>query len=175
MEQEGRKDGRFEDGTQSVIGALIEVHRALGPGLLESAYEACLCEELARCRLRFARQVPLPVDYKGVHVDCGDRIDLVVEDRTLLELKAVDRLLPIHEAQAITYLRLGRFVVGLLVHFNVPVLRTAIRRLTPNPPQSVPVGTALSGRPPDRTRRADFPHRAPTSGQRVAKRLSGQG
>jgi GxxExxY protein len=82
--------------------------------------------------------VPLPVDYKGIHVDCGYRIDLVVEDRTLLELKAVDRLLPIHEAQAITYLRLGRFVVGLLVHFNVPVLRTAIRRLRDCPETECP-------------------------------------
>ena len=136
MEQEGRKGGRFEDGTQNVIGALIEVHRGLGPGLLESAYEACLCEELALRGLRFARQQPLSVEYKGMHVECGYRLDVVVEQTILLELKAVDRLLPIHEAQVVTYLRLGRFAVGLLVNFNVSVLKAGIRRLTPDPPQT---------------------------------------
>lgn len=136
MAQEDRKVGRFEDGTDAVIGALIEVHRHLGPGLLESAYEACVCAELCERGLKFERQRPLAVDYKGVQLDCGYRLDLVVEESILLELKAVERLLPIHQAQVITYLRLSRLPVGLLVNFNATVLRNALRRLTPNHPKS---------------------------------------
>jgi GxxExxY protein len=136
MAQEARKGGRFEDGTGEVIGALIEVHRHLGPGLLESAYEACVCAELCQRGLKFEQQRPLAVDYKGVRLDCGYRLDLVVEESILLELKAVERLLPIHEAQVITYLRLSRLPVGLLVNFNATVLRNALRRLTPNHPKS---------------------------------------
>jgi GxxExxY protein len=134
--QEGRKGGRFEDGTEGVIGALIEVHRALGPGLMESAYEACLCEELRLRRVRFERQRVLAVAYKGVLLDCGYRLDVVVDDRIVLELKSVERLLPIHEAQVVTYLRLARLPVGLLVNFNVQRLRTGLRRLTRDPPNS---------------------------------------
>ena len=133
--QEERKTGRFQDGTEEIIGALIEVHRCLGPGLMESAYEACLGAELSERRLKFERQRPLPIKYKGVHVECGYRLDLVVEDRILLELKAVERLLPIHEAQVVTYLRLSHLAVGLLVNFNAAVLRNGLRRLTPNPPK----------------------------------------
>ena len=133
MEQEDRKVGRFDDGTENVIGALIEVHRGLGPGLLESAYEACLCAELSLRGLRFGRQQALHVEYKGLHVDCGYRLDLVVEGRILLELKSIERLLPIHEAQVVTYLRLAKLPVGLLVNFNVVVLKTGLRRLTPEP------------------------------------------
>jgi GxxExxY protein len=149
MEQEDRKVGRFEDGTQGVIGALIEVHRALGPGLLESAYEACLCTELSLRGLRFVRQRALPVEYKGLLVECGYRIDLIVNDRILLELKTVERLLPIHEAQVVTYLRLARLPVGLLVNFNVLVLKTGLRRLTPEHPRTfrssdLPVPTKTS-------------------------------
>jgi GxxExxY protein len=96
---EERKSGRFEDGTGEVIGGLIEVHGHLGPGLLESAYEACLCAELSDRQLKFERQRPLPIKYKGMHIDCGYRLDLIVEDCILLELKAVERLLPIHEAK----------------------------------------------------------------------------
>jgi GxxExxY protein len=136
MEQEGRKVGSFDDGTPDVIGALIEVHRALGPGLLESAYEACLCAELSLRGLRFGRQQAIAVEYKGLHLDCGYRLDLVVEGRILLELKTVERLLPIHEAQVVTYLRLARLPVGLLVNFNVIVLKSGLRRLTPEPPSS---------------------------------------
>ena len=99
MAQEGRKVGRFEDGTDEVIGALIEVHRHLGPGLMESAYETCLCAELSERQLKFERQRPLPIEYKGVQLDGGYRLDLVVGDCILLELKAVERLLPIHEAR----------------------------------------------------------------------------
>jgi GxxExxY protein len=134
MEQEDRKIGSFDDGTQNVIGGLIEVHRALGPGLLESAYEACLCAELSLRGLRFGRQQALPVEYKGRHVDCGYRLDLIVEGRILLELKSVERLLPIHEAQVVTYLRLAKLPVGLLVNFNVVVLKAGLRRLTPEHP-----------------------------------------
>jgi GxxExxY protein len=135
MAQEERKRGRFEDGTEEVIGALIAVHRCVGPGLMESAYEACLCAELSERGVKFERQRPLPIKYKGVHLECGYRLDLVVDDRILLELKAVERLLPIHEAQVVTYLRLSRLAIGLLVNFNSTVLRTGLRRLTRDPPK----------------------------------------
>jgi GxxExxY protein len=109
--------------TEQVIGLAIAVHRELGPGLLESAYEECLCHELKENGIIFARQVPLAVNYKGVRLDCGDRIDIVVNRKLLLEIKAVDRLLPIHEAQILTYLRLSRTRVGLVINFNHVVLR----------------------------------------------------
>ena len=112
-----------------VIGASIEVHRVLGPGLLESAYQECLCIELGLRNLRFVSQQELPVEYKGRRVDLGYRLDLVVEDEVVLELKSVERLLPLHEAQLLTYLRLGRFPTGLLLNFNVPVLKNGIRRM----------------------------------------------
>jgi GxxExxY protein len=136
MTQEERKLGRFEDGTDEVIGSLIDVHRYLGPGLMESAYEACLCAELTARGLKFERQQPLPISYQGAHLDCGYRLDMVVGDSILLELKAVERLLPIHEAQVITYLRLSQLPVGLLVNFNVTVLRNGLRRLRPEHPKS---------------------------------------
>ncbi len=115
--------------TEEIIGAAIDVHRALGPGLLESAYEACLCLELGLRGLGFSSQVALPVDYKGRRVDAGYRLDLVVERKVVVELKAVERLLPVHEAQLLTYLRLGGFPTGLLLNFNVPVLKDGIRRM----------------------------------------------
>ena len=111
-----------------VIGAAMEVHRALGPGLLESAYEECLCKELELRGLPFERQRPLPVTYKGLHLDAGYRIDVLVENRIVLELKAVETLLPIHEAQLLTYLKLGGWQLGLLINFNVEVLKDGIRR-----------------------------------------------
>ncbi|MBX0330199.1 GxxExxY protein [Oscillochloris sp. ZM17-4] len=114
--------------THTIIGAAIEVHRALGPGLLESAYEECLCHELGLRRLVFQRQVPLPLTYKGVNLDCGYRLDLVVAQTVLLELKAVEQILPIHEAQLLTYLRLSEMKIGLLINFNVPVLKQGIVR-----------------------------------------------
>lgn len=114
--------------TEQVIGLAIAVHRELGPGLLESAYEECLCHELKENGIAFARQVPLAVNYKGVRLDCGYRIDIVVNHKLLLEIKAVDRLLPIHEAQILTYLRLSRIRVGLLINFNNVVLKDGIRR-----------------------------------------------
>ncbi|XYI00242.1 GxxExxY protein [Sorangium sp. So ce1128] len=121
--------GRLWDLSERVLGACIEVHRHLGPGLLESAYKQCLCHELSLTGLSFARQRPLPVIYKGVMLDCGYRLDVVVEEKLVLELKAVDHLLPVHEAQVLTYLQLTDLDVGLLVNFNTPVLRRGIRRL----------------------------------------------
>ena len=114
--------------TEAIIGAAIEVHRALGPGLLESAYEECICRELSLRRISFERQRALPVEYKGLHLDCGYRIDLLVADLVVVEIKAAEKLLPIHEAQLLTYLRLGGWQVGLLINFNVPVLKRRIRR-----------------------------------------------
>ncbi|MGD0539425.1 MAG: GxxExxY protein [Verrucomicrobiota bacterium] len=118
----------LEELSSAVIGAAIEVHRELGPGLLASAYEACLGHELALRQIAFERQVPLPVSYKGVHLDCGDRLDLVVNGQLVVELKAVEHLEPIHEAQLLTYLRLSRKRVGLLINFNVALLKQGIVR-----------------------------------------------
>ena len=114
--------------TGEIIGAAIEIHKALGPGLLESAYEECLCHEFALRQLHFKRQQAIPLEYKGAKLDCGYRIDLLIEDLVILELKSVERLLPIHEAQLLTYLKLTDFNVGLLINFNVPVLRDGIKR-----------------------------------------------
>ena len=117
------------DVTGAVIGAAIEVHRTLGPGLLESAYEECLCRELQLRNIPFERQKPLPLTYKGTDIDCGYRLDIVVDQQVVIELKACNSLEPIHEAQLLTYLRLSGLKVGLLINFNVPVLRDGIRRL----------------------------------------------
>ena len=114
--------------TSEIIAAGVEVHRELGPGLLESAYQACLCRELAVRGLAFQCEVPLPVDYKGVHLDCGYKMDLVVADKIVVELKSIEKILPIHEAQLLTYLRLSRLRVGLLINFNVRMLRHGIIR-----------------------------------------------
>lgn len=110
------------------IGAAIEVHRTLGPGLLESAYEECMAHELALRNIPFSRQVAVPVDYKGVRLDCGFRLDLVIADTVIVELKAVERLLPLHDAQLLTYLRLTGKTIGLLLNFHVDDLRSGIRR-----------------------------------------------
>jgi GxxExxY protein len=115
--------------TRQVIGAAIEVHRQLGPGLLESTYEACLCHELGLSGIGFDFQIPLPLVYKGIRLDCGYRIDLLVENVVIAEVKAVAALAPIHEAQLITYLKLGGVKVGLLINFNVLLLKDGIRRL----------------------------------------------
>jgi GxxExxY protein len=113
-----------------VIGAAIEVHRSLGPGLLESAYEECLCYELSAAGLNYRRQVDLPVTYKSVRLDCGYRMDLVVEGQLVVELKTVENILPIHEAQLLTYLRLSGIRTGLLVNFNTPTLRQGLKRMS---------------------------------------------
>ena len=115
--------------TEAIIGAAIDVHRVLGPGLLESAYQACLAYEFARRDLRFATQVAVPVNYRDVKVDCGYRLDFLVEQRVIVEVKSVDRLAPIHSAQLITYLKLTKCPVGLLLNFNVTALHGGIRRL----------------------------------------------
>ena len=115
--------------TGQVIGAAIEVHKVLGPGLLESAYEECVSRELFLRKMSFKRQVPLSVEYKGVKLDCGYRLDIVVAGKLILELKACESLQPIHEAQLLTYLKLTGIKVGLLINFNVPVLKDGIKRL----------------------------------------------
>ena len=114
--------------TEQIIGSSIEVHRALEPGLLESAYEACLCRELDMRSGPFKQQLSLPVNYKGMQLDCGYRLDLLVADQVVVEIKSVERLLPIHDAQLLTYLKLGGWKVGLLINFNEPVLKKGIRR-----------------------------------------------
>jgi GxxExxY protein len=118
------------DLTRSVIGLAIEVHRHLGPGLLESAYEDCLCHELSLARIAHERQVALPITYKGLHVAAGYRLDVVVQGRLILEIKALERVLPVHEAQLLTYLRLSGLRTGLLLNFNHAVLRDGIKRIT---------------------------------------------
>ena len=114
--------------TEQIIGAAIEVHRHLGPGLLESAYEECLCHELQLRGLSFRRQVNLPVIYKGVALDCGYKMDLVVEDRVVIELKCVESVLGVHHAQLLTYLKLSGKRVGLLLNFHVSVVTRGIVR-----------------------------------------------
>jgi len=114
--------------TETIIGAAIEVHRNLGPGLLESAYEECLCRELCVREIKFERQVNLPVEYKGARLDCGYRLDLLVANTVIVEIKSVENLLPIHQAQLLTYLKIGNYPVGLLMNFNVPVLKQGIHR-----------------------------------------------
>src|SRR5437016_574441 len=114
--------------TETVIGCAIEVHRALGPGLLESTYEMCLCRELSLRNIPFERQKPIPVIYKGVKLDCGYRADVVVDGSVLVEIKAIDSLLPVHEAQLLSYLKLGGWKVGLLINFNVELLKHGLRR-----------------------------------------------
>ena len=115
--------------TGKVIGAAIEVHRALGPGLLESAYEDCLCRELSLRDVPFIRQLAIPVEYKGLKVDCSYRLDLLVASSVVVEVKAVSALEKIHAAQLLTYMKLGNWSLGLLINFNVPVLRSGIRRM----------------------------------------------
>jgi GxxExxY protein len=111
-----------------IIGACIEVHRHLGPGLLESAYEECLAHELTLANIEFKRQLALPVEYKGVRLDAGYRVDLAIESQVIVEIKSVEQLTPIHDAQLITYLRLTGYPLGLLINFNVRTLVTGVRR-----------------------------------------------
>jgi GxxExxY protein len=115
--------------THQIIGAAIEVHKLLGPGLLESTYEECLCHELTQRGLPFERQKPIPVVYKGVKLDCGYRLDLLVSNSVILELKSVDSLAPIHDSVLLTYLKLSEHHIGLLINFNVQFLKDGVRRL----------------------------------------------
>jgi GxxExxY protein len=129
-----------------VIGGCIEVHRHLGPGLLESVYEACVCRELTELAIPFECQKPLPVYYKGEQVDCGYRLDIFVDECLILELKCVEQLLPIHTAQLMTYLRLSNTKLGLLVNFNVPILKQGIKRVVNGLPNRSPSRSSrLSG------------------------------
>jgi GxxExxY protein len=114
--------------TEKIIGCAIEVHRALGPGLLESAYEKCLAFELGQHGIPFRRQVPVPVEYKGARIECGYRIDLLIDDLVILELKSVDQLAPVHDAQLLTYMKLARIRTGLLINFNQQRLIDGLRR-----------------------------------------------
>jgi len=115
--------------SSKIIGAAIEVHKALGPGLLESAYEKCLCHELKLRGLSFDNQKPLPLVYKGKKLDCGYQLDMVVEDVIILELKSCEKIEPIHKAQLLTYLKISDLKLGLLLNFNVPVMRDGIVRI----------------------------------------------
>jgi GxxExxY protein len=121
----------------TVIGCAIEVHRALGPGLLESAYEICLCRELSLRKIQFECQRPLPVTYKGVKLDCGYRADLIVDERVLVEVKAVDQLAAIHDPQLLSYLKLSELKVGLLINFNVRILTHGVRRKVLGAPEEI--------------------------------------
>ena len=125
---EPRRKLILEDLTQEIIGAAIEVHKQLGPGLLESAYEECLCHELNLRGISFKRQVALPVEYKGLKLDCGYKLDVVVEDAVILELKSIETVLPIHEAQLLTYLKITGKRVGFVINFNVSILTRGIKR-----------------------------------------------
>jgi GxxExxY protein len=115
--------------TDKIIGSAIEVHRHLGPGLLEAVYEECLCYELSQMDLKFQRQVHLPINYKGIKFESAYKMDLVVEDAIVIEIKATEELLPIHAAQLLTYLKSSNKRVGLLINFNVPILRNGLKRI----------------------------------------------
>jgi GxxExxY protein len=119
---------KFDELSNKVLGCAIEVHRELGPGLLESTYEQCLAYELSRAKIPFKVQVELPVEYKEIRLDCGYRIDLLADDQLVVELKSVDQLMPIHEAQILTYMKLASVKVGLLINFNVTILTKGVRR-----------------------------------------------
>ena len=118
--------------TEKVIGFGIDVHRALGPGLLESAYEECICYELAQAGFKFTRQTHLPIAYKKVRLDCGYRMDVVIENSVILEVKTVEKLIGIHEAQLLSYLKMSGLRVGLLMNFHVPVLKSGLKRIVNN-------------------------------------------
>ena len=124
--------GNVNQLTEAASGAAIDVHRALGPGLLESSYEMCLCHELALRDIPFERQKPIPVQYKGINLDSGYRADLLVDRTLLVEVKSVEVLGPIHDAQLLTYLKLGGWNAALMINFNVRLLKQGIRRLVLN-------------------------------------------
>ena len=131
-----RRDAEGTEITREVIGAAIDIHRALGPGLLESAYQQCLCRELSLRRVPYVRQVALPLEYKGLKLDCSYRLDLLVASSVVVEVKAISALEPIHAAQLLTYMKLGGWGLGLLINFNVPLLRNGIRRMILSAPSA---------------------------------------
>jgi GxxExxY protein len=118
----------FDELSRDVIGCAIEVHRCLGPGLLESSYRQCLAYELSKAKLSFQMELPLPLNYKEILLDCGYRIDLLVRNELIIEIKSVEALLPIHQAQILTYMRLSKIPIGLLINFNVTKLRNGLKR-----------------------------------------------
>lgn len=119
----------FEPLSKKAIGCAMEVHRQLGPGLLESAYSACLAHEFEVQQVKYVKEMPLPIAYKGITLDCGYRLDFMVQNELIIELKSVEKLLPIHEAQVLSYLKLSGKRIGLLINFNVQLLKTGIKRL----------------------------------------------
>ncbi len=119
----------FDELSHRVLGCALEVHKGLGPGLLESAYEQCMAYELSQSNISFRLQHPVPVAYKNILLDCGYRVDLLIEDRLIVELKSVEKLQPINEAQLLTYMKLAKVRIGLLINFNVLVLRDGIKRM----------------------------------------------
>ena len=123
--------------TGMIISAAINVHRTLGPGLLESAYEACMVYELAQAGLKVEQQKPLPIVYREVKLECGYRLDLMIEDEVIIEIKSIEKLMPIHQAQLLSYLKLSECKVGLLINFNVKVLKDGIKRVVNNFPDSL--------------------------------------
>ena len=127
----------FDSLSNKVIGCAIEVHRELGPGLLESAYEQCLAVELSRLQIPFQLQVDLPINYKGMPLSCGYRIDLLIDKQLIVELKSIEQLLKIHEAQILTYMKLSKVNLGLLLNFNVPILKRGIKRFVLSYPNFV--------------------------------------
>ena len=116
--------------TEKVIGSAIEVHRNLGPGLLETTYEQCLAKELDLSGINFKNQAPLPIEYKGIKLECGYRVDFIVEKTLILELKSIEKILNIHKAQILTYMKLANINIGLLINFNVDLLKNGIQRFT---------------------------------------------
>ena len=129
MNRRDAETQRVNEITEKIIGCAIEVHRHLGPGLLESAYEECTCHEIVESGLLLERQIPLPVIYKGIRLDCGYRMDAVVERLVVVEFKTVEKLLPVHEAQLLSYLKLSGLSVGLLINFHVSVLKDGLKRI----------------------------------------------
>ncbi len=126
--REDRMNPHLNQLSHEIIGAAIEVHRTLGPGLLESSYHECLCRELFVRGMPFEKERPLPLEYKGIHLECGYRIDILVAGLVVVEVKSVEALAPIHDAQLLTYLRIGGYQLGLLLNFNVVVLKDGIHR-----------------------------------------------
>ncbi|HEY1678219.1 MAG TPA: GxxExxY protein [Candidatus Sulfotelmatobacter sp.] len=139
---------RLDAITRRIIGAAIEVHKRLGPGLLESAYEVCLAYELRQLGLKLEQQKPLPVLYREVKLDCGYRLDLAVEDSVVVEIKAIEQLAPIHDAQLLSYLRLSEKRVGLIINFHVRVLENGIKRIVNEFPDSALSANSAVNRPP---------------------------
>lgn len=120
---------KFDELSKRVIGCAIDVHKNLGPGLLESTYEQCLAHELKCAKIPFRLQYPLPVNYNGVKIDCGYRVDLLVDNQVIVELKSVEKILPIHQAQLLTYMKLAGIKIGLIMNFNVRFMKNGIKRM----------------------------------------------